>query len=356
LLSTITGVDEADRAKVVAAFDAAGIKNLADLDDDAKLDAALGKSGLPQGKIDLIKNGLKNARTNAKAPPAAAPTESKTVPSGGVDVQSPVWPTLKAETAAMSTPFQIPQAFTSSPGPNIPFQRVADLQPWQWLHLARSNNLTSAINLNKVLAGEEDIWVDLPAFVWELNFQPHDITEGDTGSVVSATIHQDRFAQSFVTEDSFTASYMLCTASAKASYANASQTDTYSKHIYTRARWLQYRCSIPMENCITLSPLFLHLIEVCFNKISEDDQFDFLTELFNKFGHVVPDRVYLGGVAEYFNELVSIENKSTIKTTADLDAAVKATKAGQTLAGVNLGFKTDGSGSATDAGPSTKPV
>lgn len=284
---------------MVAAFDAAGIKNLADLGaDDTKLDAALRKSGLPQDKINLIKNGLKNARANATAPPAAAATESKTVPSGGVDVQSPVFPALKAETATTSTPFQIPAAFTSSPGPNIPFQRVADLQPWQWLHLARSNNLTTGIDLKKVLAPKgtkvndvTDILVSLPAFVWELSFQPHDITEGDTGSVVSATIHQDHFAQAFITEDSFTASYLLCTASAKASYAQAAQTDTYSKRIYTRARWLQYRCSIDMENCITLSPLFRHLIDVCFNKITEDDQFDFLAELFNKFGHVVPNRV-----------------------------------------------------------------
>lgn len=51
---------------------------------------------------------------------------------------------------------------------------------------------------------------------------------------------------------------------------------------------------------------------------------------------------------------MSIENKSTTSTTLDLDAAVKATKAGQTLAGLNLGFKTNGSGSTTDAGAINK--
>lgn len=102
-----------------------------------------------------------------------------------------------------------------------------------------------------------------------------------------------------------------------------------------------------MANCLTVAPILQHLINVAFDDklIEPKDRFDFLTQLFDLFGHLIPARVYLGGMLEICQELVSVESQSREATKTSLDSAVSLKSQNLPASGqLQVGFATDGSG------------
>lgn len=361
VLKDVRGCTDDDRKKVLAEFDKEGIIELIDLGKDpqlatTKIDYVLGKTGLPKDKTDLFKSALTAARAKdpgAPSPATPTPAESTTVPPGGVNVLSTTFPTLKAEGVGTIATFTIPTIFTSSPDPLHPYQSPADLKPWQWIHLAKTNNLTKALNLSLVLSGSSDPLPSYSAFLWELqDGAVDDVSKGSADSTVTATIEQDRAAANMATSGSLDVQYVLCSASVKGSYATQATSENYSKIIHTRARFVQWRCALHLEICLRVAPIFQHLIDVALDpkEIKPDDQFEFLTQLLEIFGHVFPRMVYLGGMAEICQDLVSVENQTSGTTKTSLDGAVTAKVDNLPVSGkAQVGFATDGSG-AKDQG------
>lgn len=363
ILQNVQGIADDERTKILAEFDKQGIIELADLGKDeqaadAKIDQILATVGLPKDKSDLCKKALTAQRakeTPVVAPPVGqpAPTVSTTVPAGAVDVQKTDFPTLKAEAAGTITAFKIPDIFTSNLDANHPYQSPDELKPWQWLHLARTNNLTKALDINRMMQGLEDPFAIYPAFLWELqDGAVDDISKGTAESTVSASIEEDRANSSLITNASIAGQYAMCSASVKASYAMQASNEQYSKVIVTRARWRQPRCSLVLENCLTVAPIFQHLIDVAFDKksITPENQFDYLTQLFELFGHLVPERVVLGGLLEIMQQLVSVESQSQTSTKLNLDTSVGLKAQDLPASGqLDIGFKLDGSGAKNQA-------
>ena len=165
-----------------------------------------------------------------------------------VDVQSPQFPALKAEKEGTIATFKIPDLFTGPAAP--PFKSPAKLTEWQWIHLARTNNLTTALSLKKLLnPNYDDVHADKPAFLWEKQSGAViDTTEGEAASRVSTSIEEGQAYHHFLVDAAIAGKYGFCEASVKASYKMDTEEKSYAKVIHVRARWKQDRCKLVMAN------------------------------------------------------------------------------------------------------------
>ena len=354
VIKSVAASDD-EKAKVIAAFQNAGIIEVAKLNDekpapDTMLDRVLNDSTLAiaQDKVGAFRSALKSAwqaenKTGGGATGGTAPpTDDVKVPAGAVDVTSISWPTLKAETAASIATFKVPEIFAAA---NTPFVAPSKVLPYQWLHLARSNNLTTALNLRKLLnPNSPDAHATKPAFLWKR--RSGDITDtskAKSESRVSTTIEEGQAYEHMMADASIAGQYAFCEASVKASYKMDTERRSYSKILHLRARWQQDRCKLVLENCLIVAPVFKHLIDVGLDstKIKSDEQFDYFSQLFDKFGHVVPEAVYLGGILEIQRDLMSIEqlSKDTVKERVDSSVTAKINK--EVGGSAQIGYSTD---------------
>ena len=212
--------------------------------------------------------------------------------------------------------------------------------------------MTKALDVNRVLAGLEDPWATYAAFLWNFMGSVDDISKAEDGSEVSATIEEDRETSHMLVNTTLIGKYAMCSASVKASYATQSNNDLYSKVIHTRARFRQPRCSLRLLNHLKVAPIFQHLIDVAFDEtqIKQEDRFDFLTRLLELFGHFFPETVYLGGLLEITQDLVSVEGHQYGETKKTLDAAIEVkVNQGSASGSAQVGYKMDGSGLSTQA-------
>src|SRR5262249_28318023 len=145
---------DADKKSVVEAFKARNYETIASLGEKdsipGKVDSVLSaaKIVLPADKLMALKSALQAAAgAGAGAGGAGAGAGAVVVPPGGVDVTAK-FPTLMAETAGSIETFTIPSFFKAA---DTPFVSPSKLEPWQWLYLASSNNLTTALSLEKLL-------------------------------------------------------------------------------------------------------------------------------------------------------------------------------------------------------------
>jgi hypothetical protein len=345
-----------EKNKTILAFSNVNVTYVTDLGTkDAvgtKIDSVLNDSKL--ALADTVKKKFRASLIAAwegdQKPGAAAdapPAETKTVPTGGVDITTPKWPTLKAETAGTVAEFRIPDTYAAKFSPNDPeYKSPGALQEWEWLHVARANNLTKAVNLNRMYDPSIlEPTAQRAAFLWKLMDVPTDITEGDVASTISNTIEEDQNSRHHLVTGSVSASYWGSEASIKASYQLDAAQAKYEKRIHMRAKWAQPRCKLDMKMCLEVSPALEHIVSVALEKKKDkdgEDAFYFLRRVFDEFGHVVPESVYLGGVLEFSNDAMSIETKSNEDVKANVDASVKVVMGQEAdKTGGSLGFGYD---------------
>jgi hypothetical protein len=368
VLDATDGPNEAQKTAAKKAFTDSKLTNVAQLGDKksgesgvrAKIKAVLTKASpkLSDAIVTKFESALLAAwekeRPKDEEPAAKQPSETTTVPIGGVDVTAK-FPTLRAETAASIETFTIPSIFKAA---KAPFVSPSKLRDWQWLYLAKSNNLTTALNLRKLLDPDyADAHAEKPAFLWEKQSGAViDTAEGsaEARSRVSVSVEEDQAAVHMLADASIAGKYALCEASVKASYKMERQESEslYSKVVQIRARMKQDRCKLVMHNCLRVAPIFQHLIDTALGaetikpgeRIKPEDQFDFLSQLFDKFGHIQAESVYLGAQLEISRDLVSVESESKEKTKTSVNASIKA-KYDEAVGGeTNIGYATDNSG------------
>lgn len=382
VLAGVAGCTADEQAKALAPFMAAKVSTIAEIGTDVaaagvRIAELLGKSGLPKDKTDAIAKALVIAFAAVKVPEKSPgtstnPPPSTSVPVGAIDLTSINFPTLSAETSATIAAFTVPPFLVTASDPTDPGMAAHDLQPWQWIHVAQGNDLTRCLHLGKLFASGDTgqdvptVFADRAALFWELRdgavINADDKT--NTGSTVAVSVEQDRAYQQVIANASLAANYAFCSGSVKAAYKSQTLNSQYSKTVITRARWLVPRAELVMGNCLRVAPIFQHLVDVMLGngmiapelKVAKEDCFDFLDQLLDQFGHVFPRYVWLGGLLEIEQELVSRETLSADDIAKSLDTAVSIAAnppppgtPPPTGGSLIVGYASDGTGIRTQA-------
>jgi hypothetical protein len=390
VLVDIENVSDDDLQAADDAFDKAKIHVLSDLADpkdpknrkavESKIDDTLRGTKLGAAALATVKEafltawdasnadgaGAKKARPKPKAGDKTAPSKTKPddpslkskpvgktpllKPGGLIDLDDHNFPTYRAEKDGEIKIFEIPGAFKIAPDHNKhPSRSFGTIEPWEWIIIYRDCGLTYALNLNSALSESKEALAsktDLshpkwPVFYLDLDrVDPRPAGESRARSTVTNTIAEDRLSQYLVAEGELKGQYAMVEASVKAAFSYSAAKSSYSKCLYARARWFEPKCVVVTDSVFGLSPVFQHLLNVGFQKIKQEDRYDYFHQLFQLFGQVYPTSVTIGGRLEMERDIVSTETSDTIKKALDVSMAAKVTgrtASGSLSAGVEAG-------------------
>lgn len=229
---------------------------------------------------------------------------------------------------------------------------AVDLTPQQWLVIAKRNNLCHAINLDKSFDKDQDplalqsalVWnVPDPEELWADADQPSRIeTQTSYTSAMSAKVHSRIIDASLSLQTPFVA------ALAKVNRDEKNSQSASTKRLYMTGKWFFPRVKLNMRLCAVLSPKFTEAVEEALSENHTDqEKFTALRNIFNDFGHALPEYITLGGMMffTYEKEVSGSINEQAVSNT--IQAGVTA-KVGTAQGGGEVSF-TDASGQKTSA-------
>jgi hypothetical protein len=256
----------------------------------------------------------------AAPPPAVAP-----VPAGSVDLSSKTTsPGLfNFKLGQTQTEFSIPSEFAPPVDDNTPVVSADELVDWEWIHLALNNNLTYAFDLNKFFKGGA-IWARRAAFLWRTPLPRFKVYEaGEMKAQRRNTSQDDLAVRNGIVDASLSGGYAGSTASLKFSHKVNEANERVQQTNYMSVWFVQWKCYVKMRDSLVLSSEYTSAIDAALGQSANDAKFSALMKVFDDYGHVAPDLVYLGGSLLFQRSLKynAIGNKDGI--TNSLDAAVQ---------------------------------
>ena len=264
------------------------------------------------------------------APPAEPPAAVAPVPSGTVDLasktQSPDGSQFKFKLG--QTEISIPANYAPSVDDATPVVSADELEDWQWNHLALNNNLTYAINLDILLTGG-GMWATKAAFLWNTPFPSYKSYEsGEMKAQLRSTSQENLVVRNGILDTSLSGGYAGSTASLKFSYKANEASDWSQQTSYMSAWFVQWKCYVEMRDSLVLSSGFTTAIDNALATGDNDTKFSALMKVFDDYGHVVPDHVYLGGSLLFQRSLKydAKGDKDSIANNLDVAVGVEATK------------------------------
>jgi hypothetical protein len=271
--------------------------------------------------------------------PPADPMEAPKLPVGATLDLS--YPEVKLDDVTWKIPDGLAVS-TNSDKVTIP------TTPADWVVLARKTRMMYGLHLDRVLSAsasdQRNARANEAALVWKVP-ESDDFVDTNAVGFVESTLHYTATMSNLVHNSIVDASVSVGTpfvsGAARAARDERQASSEEHKHLWMTGIWRYTQATLTLKDCTAASPKFLAAIDEALKAVPAQ-QFKALDDVFNRFGHVVPESVTLGGQL-YFqsDQAVTGEvDEEAVKTT--VSAAVKAK--GDGVAGSAEASFSDGSG------------
>lgn len=285
------------------AFAKKGYTYVVDVTADV-IDQIVGKDGGVPGLAATLK------RTLQRDDPLKAPQlpPGKTLDLSGPDPKPPD-----------GIEWKLPVGFSVSPGARV--ISPGELNGNDWMILAHDSEILYGYNMD----GPKPNRGDSPVRFWKVPDSQVDFYRDETKQSLTATsLNYTEQTSSYVAErvdtESATASYVFCAASFERSHSERRAGNQYSKDLYLTGLWQYPRATLYLDKCTVTAPKFASDVEDALSDPSEDKQVEKLKDVFDRYGHAVPQVVVLGGQ-------LSFQKKYDAQGRMDTDAIQDTIKA-----------------------------